>query len=592
MSATRGDSRKPGSYFQLERVYTGPNIHSSDPVVRVSWNNGFLKKRSFFESLSVMMEASASWVELLDTDAELDPSDVALAVGTFLTNWSWKILNAERGFVKSHGSQRDGERVISWIGYHDPTLSLQVLDHAAESIRRLSFDQDWATWFARSTASILKICRVKHPDYQAKFLMQAADALNIPYFAVPSMPRCWQYGWGRRGALSFETGIAENSYLFHQTARNKPETKAFLRSLGFPVARDCVVRSQAGLSRARRRVGFPCVTKPVDGKQSRNVTVGITSPDQLLKGFEEAWQFSRGRVLIEQMLQGDVHRLMVVRGEYLCSVRRVPASVIGDGISTIEALLDEKESNRLADPAKALYGYAVPRNDEMKKRLAKRSLSLDSVLPENFEYHLFDLPRTSLGSTLTDVTNITHRDVKQMAMAIAEAMRLQCIGIDYISRDISLPPTSTCGFLEVNSVPSIQIPLVAGIKHEKCVKAILGQRAGRIPSTLKIVSGDEFKAHKQPEEKQHGEGWVWGQTCGIGPMKLVPKTASTFECARTLLMNPRVQRIDIVTSVDDLVKNGLPLDYFDHIAFPDGSTTIPPDWQALLQQMMGGTADR
>lgn len=580
--------KKNEKFFEVERCFWGPNPYSPDAVLKIAWSDAYLRDSKLISGIVAMAEASSGLITSLEANETIQ-TDVKKRVATWLVRWSLALLNIERGHLKSCGAGWEKQRLISWLGYHDPNLSLQVLRLAAESLKAFSNNQQEPDWFARAVMSMLKECRTLHPDFQAKYLMEAADLLDIPYLPVASVDRCWQYGWGRKSVLSFETGLAENSYIFHNTVRNKPATKSLLRSLGLPVGRDSVARSKADLRRAIKDVGFPCVTKPTNGKQSKNVTVKISSSKELLAGYNLAREFSRGPVLVEQMLEGDVYRLMVLRGEYFCTVRRVPPRITGDGMATIEELLDQREEVRLANPATARYTRPVPKDAELAKRLEGEGLTLRSRLPKGRSLVLHSIPLTSVGSELFDLTESTHETVKRMAVTIAEAMRLPSVGIDYISSDITLPPTPTCGFLEVNSVPSLKIPLAAGFSLEKCAVALLGKGTGRIPATLKIVGSDDAAVLNKKTGMTSGTGWVYVNECGIGSTKLTMPDATTFDCTRAVLRSPLAERIDIVMAVEDLLNFGLPLDQFDQIGFSDRVPKLPDSWDLVIERACKAT---
>jgi cyanophycin synthetase len=80
-----------------------------------------------------------------------------------------------------------------------------------------------------------------------------------------------------------------------------------------------------------RKLGFPLVTKPLDGNHGRGITIGISDEEQLRFGFKLAQEHSR-QVIVEQFFEGRDHRILVINGKLIAVAERIPAHVIGDGV--------------------------------------------------------------------------------------------------------------------------------------------------------------------------------------------------------------------------------------------------------------------
>src|SRR3546814_10491864 len=67
-------------------------------------------------------------------------------------------------------------------------------------------------------------------------------------------------------------------------AANKDLTKALLAEAGLPVPRGIVVRSADEAAAFAERVGFPLVTKPLDGNHGRGVSTALLNEAQVREG--------------------------------------------------------------------------------------------------------------------------------------------------------------------------------------------------------------------------------------------------------------------------------------------------------------------
>ena len=272
------------AFLTVQRCFLGPNPYSTSPVLEILWNDEFLSRPQLLAGMGPMAAASSRWIDATQL-TENASTDRRSSVASWLTNWSFLFLNSTRGHLKSYGTVRDGDKIVSWICYHNAGLAFRVMVSAAHFLASCGNGVKREPNSAKYLDRLLEECRLFHPDFQAKHLMEAADALDIPYFPAKGIDKSWQYGWGCNSVLSRETGLAENSFLFHQVARNKLSTKHVLRSLGLPVGKECLAHSREQLQSAIGEVGFPCATKPIDGKKSRNVTIDIRSQEELLKSF-------------------------------------------------------------------------------------------------------------------------------------------------------------------------------------------------------------------------------------------------------------------------------------------------------------------
>ena len=86
-------------------------------------------------------------------------------------------------------------------------------------------------------------------------------------------------------------------------------------------------------------MGYPVVIKPYNGNHGRGVTLNIMNREQVEVAVEVAKQHAR-TLVVEDMIKGFDHRMLVVNGELIAVAKRVPGHVVGDGRSTIQQLVD------------------------------------------------------------------------------------------------------------------------------------------------------------------------------------------------------------------------------------------------------------
>src|SRR5699024_1816341 len=99
------------------------------------------------------------------------------------------------------------------------------------------------------------------------------------------------------------------------------------------------------------KLGYPIVIKPTDGSFGRGVMSNITSEGGLLYSLDYLRnEMEEEQIIVEKHIPGNDYRLYVVGDEVVGAIHRIPPNVIGDGINSIEALIDIKNGERKLNP--------------------------------------------------------------------------------------------------------------------------------------------------------------------------------------------------------------------------------------------------
>ncbi|MFZ4796690.1 MAG: cyanophycin synthetase, partial [Bacteroidia bacterium] len=214
---------------------------------------------------------------------------------------------------------------------------------------------------------------------------------------------------------------------------------------------------EEGLQAAIESIKYPIVTKPVDGNHGKGATTDINNWEDAVKGLEAAKKYSRG-VIVEKFISGLDHRVLVINYKFVAAAIRKPASVIGDGKSTIDELIDitNLDPRRGFGHEKTLTSIKV---DQFTLDILKdKNLTLESILPEGEELWLKPTANLSTGGTATDITDLVHPDNIFMCERIARIIGLDICGIDIMAKTLSEPVAeSGGGVIEVNAAPGFRM---------------------------------------------------------------------------------------------------------------------------------------
>lgn len=290
-------------------------------------------------------------------------------------------------------------------------------------------------------------------------LVKAAEARGIPWLRLNEQSLI-QLGHGKFQQRIQATVTGRTSYIAVELAQDKEETNKILSACGLPVPRQELVRSADRAVRAAERLGHPVVTKPYNGNHGRGITVGLKTADEVRAGFAAAAEHSSS-VIVETMLSGDDHRLLVVGGELVAATKRTPGQVVGDGVHTVRQLVDIVNQ----DPRRGVGHEKVMTRLEFDAQaetmLQRQGLTADSVPAPGVAVPLRSTANLSTGGTATDVTDIIHPDNREMAVRAVTAIGLDVGGVDFLCNDIAESykdaRNAGAGICEVNAAPGFRM---------------------------------------------------------------------------------------------------------------------------------------
>lgn len=288
------------------------------------------------------------------------------------------------------------------------------------------------------------------------YILDAFKKRNIPYkrFNNGSLITL---GYGIK-QQKIRTAVTDTtSGLGIELAGDKEETKNLLAEANIPVPRGIIVYSEAGLRERIIEVKFPVVLKPLDGNHGRGVTTNVMDMEKAIFGFEIAKKISNA-VILEEYIEGDDYRFLVINFKMVAVAKRTPCYVKGNGVSTIQELIDEENRNPQRGNEEKHVLAIIKVEPVTLKILADKNLTLESVLPVGEILTIKDTANISAGGTAEDVTNSVHPENKFMVERIARMFHLNICGVDIMAKAVNVPITREVGaVIEVNAGPGIRM---------------------------------------------------------------------------------------------------------------------------------------
>jgi cyanophycin synthetase len=312
--------------------------------------------------------------------------------------------------------------------------------------------------FERRIDALKRLVRRNQLGPTTRALVDEAERRGIPVMRLDEKSLI-QLGHGRYQQRIRASITGRTSFVATELASDKAMTKKLLDESGIPVPRGVVVREPDDAVRAARRLGFPLVTKPLDGNHGRGVTIGIANEEQLRFGFAEAQRQAKGRdVIVEQFFQGNDHRILVVNGRMIAVAERVPAQVLGDGVSTIRQLVDEVNRDPRRGDGHENVMTRIRIDSIVEEYLGRSGLTPDSIPEAEQIVQLRATANLSTGGTAIDRTNEIHPDNVEIAKRAAMIVGLDVCGVDFVCPDITRSVRETGGgVIEVNAAPGLRM---------------------------------------------------------------------------------------------------------------------------------------
>ncbi len=254
--------------------------------------------------------------------------------------------------------------------------------------------------------------------------------------------------------------IRINPTASHFIANDKDYTDYFLKKFHYPVVRgkfffygeDTSLRklSEEALSFAQK-ISFPVVIKP--NKSAHGIGFSVVEKASDFKKVFKKRLLEYQQVLVQEFIQGEDYRLIIYRGKCIAAYQRIPFRIQGDGVHTLEFLIEEQRAK--AEKQQRRFDVSL---EDVQVFLKKQKMRLSFIPQKGVPIQVLPNANISSGGSALDVSEYLHRDYKRAAMNAVRDMNLNLCGVDLIIQgDISQKPKQgKWKFLELNASPGFR----------------------------------------------------------------------------------------------------------------------------------------
>ena len=254
---------------------------------------------------------------------------------------------------------------------------------------------------------------------------------------------------GGRTVVTMESLSEFTSAVALSRCDDKRLTRRIMQRAGVRVARGAVA-TEGDLEAASallRECGV-VVVKPARGEQGRGITVGVSDDAGLARAVDLALQFCPD-VLVEELVQGDDLRVIVIDGEVVAAAVRRPAEVVGDGRLPVAELIRSTSRRR----ERATGGESrIPLDDTTAEVVADAGYAMDDVPPHGERIRVRRTANLHTGGTIEDVTDRLDPAIAEASVRAAGALGIPVTGLDFLVPDVEGPDHV---FIEANERPGL-----------------------------------------------------------------------------------------------------------------------------------------
>lgn len=398
-------------------------------------------------------------------------------------------------------------------------------------------------------------------------IVAAATDRGIPHLRL-NEGNLVQLGLGRCQRRIWTAETDRTSAIAGNIAHDKDLTKTLLASCGVPVPEGQVVDSPEAAWEAAQEIGLPVVVKPSDANHGRGVSLDLSERSDIEKAFSVA-EAEGSEVMVERYVLGDEHRLLVVGGRVVAAARGESLSVVGDGRSTVEQLIDSQLNS---DPRRGeaeefpLETIRLDREPVMRLLLERQGLSGEAVPAAGRRVMV-----QRNGNVAIDCTDDVHPEVAHAVTLAARVVGLDVAGVDLVAQDIGRPLQAQGGaVVEVNAGPGLLMHLKPATGLSRPVgRAIVDHLFdeggnGRVPIVGVASSRHGNAITRLVGWLLHLSGYQVGLACQdglfLGNRKVDARPSAHWDAGQRLLMNREIDAVVLENGPAVILDDGLAYD--------------------------------
>ena len=578
----------PGASVRIEqaRAFRGPSIWSAVPVIRMVVDLERDGRGAGAPSHDQLSRCVAAQLRPLCDERGLPATSFPIAEGVSPgagimscirdVAVALQELTGDEFAASDHVTRRAGDGATAIFPYRHEEVGLAAGDLAVriveEALTDRTPDLDVEALFV---GEVLKVAETVGYGPSTREIVAAAQRTGIPVSRPEPGRLLVVLGHGAAQRRIWATATDGTSLVGVYVAGDKGLTTRMLRDALLPVPAEAVVESADEAIAAAERVGSPVVVKPLDGNHGRGVSLDLTGADAVREAFRVALAAGKAqRVVVQRQLVGRDYRALVVGGQLVAVSERVPAGVVGDGVSTVEGLVATANADPRRGDGHARQLTRLRLDDAALELLARQGLSREGIPGAGRTIVLARTANMSTGGTAIDRTDAVDPVNVQLIEEAVAVVGLDIAGVDIVTPDIARSITvDGGGIVEINAAPGFRMHTHPSEGSPRAVGAAVVEMlfpAGSSPRIpIVAVTGTNGKttttrvvAHLL-RAAGHRVGLTTTDGIYVGDRLLAAGDMAGPASARAILRHPSVEAAALECARGGIVREGLGFDLCD-----------------------------
>ncbi len=405
-----------------------------------------------------------------------------------------------------------------------------------------------------------------------KAILDAAKRKDIPIEKLHDEYSFYALGQGKYRKNIWGPVTSETSMIGGDISKDKKLCKEILYKNGFPVPRGELARTKDEVLKIAEEIGYPVILKPVKGHHGDGVLGDLRSKEEILKAYDITSKYSN-YILVEDFVKGEDYRFLVINHKVIAAANRIPAHVVGDGLSTVEQLIEEINEDPRRGEGHESTLTKIKLGEEEKAHLKLTGKGPDYIPDKDEKVFLRIGGNLSTGGTSKDVTNIVNRSIIEEVERLSKVIDMDILGVDIVAEDITRHRDENEWYIiETNASPGLRMhihPNEGRSKSvgEKIVEMLFPEHNGRIPIISVTGTNGKTTTSRLIDWIARQEGYTTGLTVTDGiwidGKKIIDGDTTGPWSAGIILNNKDVDFAVFETARGGIIRKGLGFDRCD-----------------------------
>lgn len=386
--------------------------------------------------------------------------------------------------------------------------------------------------------------------------------------------RQYAIGCGIRSAIATSFSSSKDSQLAKQIQTDKYKTNRLIDRLSIPSAPWEEILSEGHLKGIFKKYKTPVVIKPTSFTGGRGVHIGIKTLQEGLQAYKDIVKISsehsqgqHNKIIIQEQIDGEDYRLLVINGTLEAATKRIPAFLLGNGKNSIKELIQKTNQ----DPKRNIYNPThilkpILIDEPLVNYLNEQGLNLKYIPKKDEKILVRKVASMSQGGITQDFTDKVNKQIKYITESLAQSLRAYVLGIDVICKDISKPLTKeNGGIIEVNTMPEAYLnmyPVLGPQRPQIAQKFVDGLLTQEVKQT--VVIGGQLEQVRNFTKNLEGNIGIYSNNTIYINNEVINKDIPTHKATQSLKINSYLKNITFhYQNIQEVQKYGLGFDRID-----------------------------